>query len=64
MSRPPPQIPPAGEPPPGGPTPDPVVRPFYYPLALSGCLLWFFVLLFLYLLIGWLFAPTWYRWWW
>lgn len=45
----------------GSPEPAPR-RAFYYPAG-WGCLFWVVVLLFLYLVIGWLWAPVWYPWW-
>lgn len=46
-------------PPPEGPPPR---RPFYYPLAPVGCLFWIFVLLLIWLLVGWFWAPVWWPW--
>jgi hypothetical protein len=38
-------------------------RPFYYPAG-WGCLFWVAVVLAIYLIVGLLFAPVWYPWWW
>lgn len=46
--------------PPPGPPPR---RPFYYPAGV-GCLFWIFVILLVWLIVGWFRAPAWWPWWW
>lgn len=47
------------------PEPPPPRRPFYYPYPMTavGCLFWVFVILLVWLIVGWLWAPLWWPWW-
>ena len=54
-----PRDPKPGEPvEPGGPR-----RPFFYPAG-WGCLFWIMIIFLVYILLGLLWAPVWYPWWW